>query len=325
MGKLYVNKLLQNVYYNKNSNLLYGSLNDLYKYCQAQKDVKKKDVTRKKIKEWLQQQDVYTLHYKHTNRFKRNHYMIFQIDQNWQLDLIDFRSLSKQNDGFNWILICIDVFSKFLWAEPLKKKTGFEVTKAMNKILKSSNRKCEEICSDYGKEFNNQIFANFLKNKNIKQQFAYNPIIKCSIAERSIRTIKSRIYQHFTCTKSKRYIDVLQNLIKTYNYTTHSTIKKKPALVNPKNALEVYETLKKKYSKDDVKFPDLLRNDIVKVHRMKFNIFRKGYVQQWSTENFIIDKVYLKIPYPMYSLKDKQNVTIKGRYYKEELQKVFIS
>lgn len=206
-----------------------------------------------------------------------------------------------------------------------KKKTGFEVTKAMNKILKISKRKCEDLCSDYGKEFNNKIFADFLKNKNIKQQFASNPIIKCSIAERVIRTIKSKIYQHFTFTKKKRYIDVLENLVKTYNYTIHSTIRKKPAEVTTKNALEVYETLKKKYAKDNVKFPELMKNDTVKIHRMKFNIFRKGYLQQWSTENFIIDKVYLKIPYPMYSLKDKHNVSIKGRYYKEELQKVFIS
>lgn len=325
MGKLYVNDLLKNVYYNKNSNLMYASLNELYKYCQNQKDVKKDHVTRKKIKEWLQGQDVHTLHHKHTNKFKRNHYMIFQIDQNWQLDLIDFRALSRQNDGFNWILICIDVFSKFLWAVPLKKKTGFEVTKAMNTILKKSNRKCDSLCSDYGKEFNNKMFSNFLKNKNIIQQFAYNQIIKCSIAERVIRTIKSKIYQHFTFTKTKRYIDVLDNLVKTYNFTTHSTIKKKPAEVTHKNALEVYETLKKKYAKDDIKFPDLMRNDYVKIHRMKFNIFRKGYEQQWSTENFIIHKVFLKIPNPMYSLKDKHNVAIKGRFYRQELQKVSTS
>lgn len=78
-----------------------------------------------------------------------------------------------------------------------KKKTGFEVTKAMNKILKISKRKCEDLCSDYGKEFNNKIFADFLKNKNIKQQFASNPIIKCSIAERVIRT------------KNQKFINIL--------------------------------------------------------------------------------------------------------------------
>lgn len=304
---------------------MYASLNELYKYCQNQNDIKKENVTRKKIKTFLQAQDVHTLHHRHTNNFKRNHYMIFQIDQNWQLDLIDFRSLSKQNEGYNWILICIDVFSKFLWAVPLKKKTGFEVTKAMNKILNVSNRKCEAVCSDYGTEFKNKVFSDFLKNKNIKQQFAYNPIIKCSIAERVIRTIKSKIYQHFTANNSKRYIDVLDILVKNYNNTVHSTIKKKPSDVTSCNALEVYETLKKKYAKDDTKYPELMRNDTVKVHRMKFNIFRKGYIPQWSCENFIIDNVYLKVPYPMYSLKDKNNVSIKGRFYQQDLQKVVIT
>ena len=44
-------------------------------------------------------------------------------------DLVDMQSFSKNNKGFKYILIIIDVFSKYGWAIPLKTKTGPEVMK----------------------------------------------------------------------------------------------------------------------------------------------------------------------------------------------------
>ena len=46
------------------------------------------------------------------------------IDTLWQADLADFQNISKYNNGYNYILICIDVFSKFLMVEKLKNKNA---------------------------------------------------------------------------------------------------------------------------------------------------------------------------------------------------------
>lgn len=322
MGKLYVNRILNDAYYNRNSNLQYASINELYNYCHNQSKIKKEDFTKKKIREWLSAQNAYTLHYPSIRNFKRNHYRIFMIDELWEIDLIDFRAINKYNNGFNWILICIDVFSKYIWAVPMKRKTGYEVTKAMKKIFEESNRKCEKVCSDKGKEFDNITFKTFLKHKNVVQQFANNPVIKCSIVERVIKTIKSKIFKYFTYSNSQNYIDNLQNIINTYNNCTHSTIKKKPNEVSVNNSLEIYSVLKKKYEKDEKRFPSLLVNDCVKIHASKYNVFAKGYKQKWSSENFKIKEVLLKNPYPVYILTDLNGIIIKGRFYVQELQKV---
>jgi hypothetical protein len=45
-------------------------------------------------------------------------------------------SLSKYNNGFKYILTVIDVLSKYAWAEPIKTKTGENLVKAFEKILK---------------------------------------------------------------------------------------------------------------------------------------------------------------------------------------------
>ena len=49
---------------------------------------------------------------------------MFNIDDIWSADLVDMRQYGKQNEGFNYILTVIDVFSKFGWAIPLKIETG---------------------------------------------------------------------------------------------------------------------------------------------------------------------------------------------------------
>ena len=43
------------------------------------------------------------------------------------------QSLSKKNTGNTFILIVIDIFSRFVYAEPLKNKTAPVVASAMEK------------------------------------------------------------------------------------------------------------------------------------------------------------------------------------------------
>ena len=58
------------------------------------------------------------------------------IDEIWAADLIDMQAFSKDNNGIKYILIVIDVFSKFVWIVPLKLKTGQEVANAFSRMLK---------------------------------------------------------------------------------------------------------------------------------------------------------------------------------------------
>ena len=49
------------------------------------------------------------------------------IDEIWTADLIDMQSFSKFNNGIKYLLMVIDVFSKYGWIVPLKSKTGVDV------------------------------------------------------------------------------------------------------------------------------------------------------------------------------------------------------
>ena len=71
---------------------------------------------------------------------------------------------SKWNNGVRYLLMVIDVFSKFGWIEPLKNKKGETVVKAFKNILKTG-RKPQNLWTDNGVEFYNKILKNFLRKK----------------------------------------------------------------------------------------------------------------------------------------------------------------
>ena len=82
-----------------------------------------------------QRQDVYTKHHPARRVFPTNKVIVYGIDATWQIDLADMTKYSRQNNGFKWILICIDILSKYVWVHPLKTKEGLGAAKAFEIIL----------------------------------------------------------------------------------------------------------------------------------------------------------------------------------------------
>ena len=144
------NEYLTQIYYNPKRTRGFGGLERLYR--NVKKDGKY-DISRDYLKKWLMKQDTYTLHKPARRHFKRNRVIIGGIDELWQMDLADMQTMAKDNDGYRYLLICIDVFSKFLWVIPLKNKTGPTLVEAFKEIMESG-RKPQKIQTDQGTEFN---------------------------------------------------------------------------------------------------------------------------------------------------------------------------
>ena len=85
------------------------------------------------------------------------------IDEQRQMDLADMQSMQKFNDGYRYLLVCIDVFSKYAWVVPLKNKTGLSLVEGFKTIL-ASGRKPEKMITDQGTEFFNKKFKASLKD-----------------------------------------------------------------------------------------------------------------------------------------------------------------
>ena len=148
-------------------------------------------------------------------------------DRIWGVDLADMQLLNKFNKGFRFLLCVIDIFSKYAWVIPLKDKKGISIVNAFQELLLNSKRKPDKIWVDKGSEFNNISFKKWLKDHDIVMYSTHNEG-KSVIAERLIRKIKNKIYKYMASISKNVYIDKLDDIIKKYNNTYHTSIKMKP-------------------------------------------------------------------------------------------------
>ena len=55
------------------------------------------------------------------------------------------QSLNRKNEGFKYLLLGIDLYSKYAFVVPLKDKKGISIVNAFDKIIKQSKRKPNKI------------------------------------------------------------------------------------------------------------------------------------------------------------------------------------
>ena len=133
-------------------------------------------------------------------------------DNIWGVDLADMQLLSGCNKGIRFLFCDIDIFSKYAWVVPLKDKKGISIVTAFQSILKQSNRKPNKIWIDKGSEFYNASFKKWLRDNDIVMSSTHNEG-KSVVAERFIRTLKSKIYKYITSISKNVYIDKLDDIV----------------------------------------------------------------------------------------------------------------
>ena len=120
------------------------------------------------IKQWISNQDAYSLQKSRRHRFKTANVRVSAIDEQLDIGLLSMANLADENDGVRFLLCAIDILSRKLWVRSLKIKTAKEVLRAMKDILKDiSPTKEQKIRADRGSEFSIQWFKKFMKTSNI--------------------------------------------------------------------------------------------------------------------------------------------------------------
>jgi hypothetical protein len=305
--------ILKELYFNVNNSTNFSGINTLTKFLKSQNY----KYNQNEIINWLRKQQVYSTHFPIRTKFKRNPIVAGHIDHNWSADLIEIRN-PTYNDNYRYILMVIDVLSKFGWAEPLLDKKAETVKKAFLKIFRSTHRKPNILSTDAGKEFTNRSLKKYIKWRKIKHLVVLDQT-KASIVERWNQTILNKIEKYKNFNKTKRFIDVLPQIISNYNNNVHSRTKFKPIDVNKSNEKIVYRNL---YNfKQNIEIPKLKIGDYVRVFLLR-GPFDKGYRQNFSKEIFRIQKMYNTSPFVKYKLKDKKGNILRGSYYSKELVKV---
>jgi len=308
-------KFLKSLYYNPKQPTAFAREEILWENIKLHG----KNITRKQLQQWLSQQDVYTTHRRVIRQFPRRRVVTKGLNDLWDSDLMDVSNLARHNDGVTFIAIFIDVFSRYLYAVPMKNKSTKETLKAIKKALKESfPNQPETIRTDAGKEYVGKEVENYLRDCEIYHQVSRNEL-KANYAERVIRTIKKKIYKYLYYNKTRKYIEVLPDLVAGYNSTYHSGIKQTPISVTKENEPQVWA---KQYLSDpsDTQKKVVFKfspGQYVRISNAK-NPFSRGFGQTFSEELF---KVRHRYPTPptTYMLEDLQKKKISGLFYEPEM------
>ena len=105
----------------------------------------------------------------------------------------------------------------------------------------------------------------------------YSEETKASIVESFNRTLKTKMWKYFTHRETLTYVDVLSEMVASYNHTVHRTIGIPPAEVTWANQTTVSKTLygRKGPTKSCKCFPG---DRLSKAKRT----FKKGYLPNWT-------------------------------------------
>lgn len=117
------------------------------------------------IKEFLERQQVHQLHTEKKSKQTFRPITVYSVNDQWQIDLIDFSRFSNWNAGYNYLLCGIDVFSRKSFVFAMKRKS--DTTNAMKSVL--DVQKPILIQSDNGTEFLNGPFQSLLKSRGVRR------------------------------------------------------------------------------------------------------------------------------------------------------------
>ena len=311
-------KYLAGIYFNPKHKAAFAGPKKLYKMVKEEGQHK---ITFSDIKSWMQKQDVYTLHRPVRYNFKRLRVITAGIDDLWDADLADVSNLAMHNDDVHFLLIVIDVFSRYLWVVQLKQKTSKALVAAFTQVF-AGGRKPTSIRTDKGKEFTNRWVKALMKENGVNL-FTTKNEVKANYAERVIRTLKGMMFRYFTHKQTYRYVEVLDSLVSNYNHRPHTSLGAlSPSQVEKSNEAMIWKEMyvdKRKFSKPK---PFKLKvGGRVRISHVRYT-FQRDYQAKWTEEIFTIASRLRRQGIPQYKLMDYADERVDGSFYEYELQPV---
>jgi hypothetical protein len=280
-------------------------------------------IGQKRAREALDKLDSYQLHREYHRPSVYNPYYIRKRRKLIQADLIDVRQWARKNAGVSYLLVIIDVFTRFLWVYPIKKKNAHHMEAAMARWLAESGQNPEIFETDGGLEFFNRPVRRLLSNANIRHELAVGTA-KAAYAERVNRTIQTMLTKYMTHNNTRKYLDILPSIVSSYNRRPHRSLSGMTPrdADRPENEERVLAIANERYKSVKRKKPRYKLNDVVRV-KIESKILTpasRSYNKQFNPDFYYIASINTKPQIPMYHLKAAiDDEPIEGGFYAEEL------
>lgn len=314
-------KYLKDIYYDSKSPVAYAPFDRLYKYIRKHKG---NDFTSEFVKTWLLAQDAFTLHRKRTK--PRFFTRIYAPHHGYQLeaDIMYFKSLKSSIDK---VLVVIDVFSRFLYAEPVSSLQSHHVIEAMKKIL-SKHSAVKKLRTDAGIEFRSVPFIDFMKKNNVEMIRSYPPR-KSAIIERSIKSLKALLAKIMEHRGINDFTQALQEATEAYNFRPHKSLDSlSPTQAsNDKYRGRIQNFLNDQHLKRMGPMLEAYKYDMGAPVRVELDqgAFSKDHQSKFSTDIYFITDRTRKDNVNYYKLETAGKEEVKGSFHESELSPVALT
>ena len=288
------------------------------------------DLRKKALKNWSDFSGkilVGTRSFQRINKNQQFHYTYGNKNYLFQVDLCDLfgkerTRISKENNGFKYILVFCNALTKKVWAYPLLNRENDEIIKVLKNVIKdiglgckTNNKEVSNVQCD--QEFLTPKITTFFK-KNCIHVYYTQSDYKASIVERFIRTLKEAIVTRMESNYTEKWLNFLSDFVKQYNTEIiHSVTKMTPEMAEKYPSAALIRILEKK-AKLSEKHPQksFFKFKVGNLVRIKNNPdnnpFRKDYRRRFTAKVFVIYKrravKYLKI----YYLKTQKGEYVRG-------------
>ena len=106
------------------------------------------NISRAEVMEFLRNQESYQLHIKRNKATAQQATVIRGAFLKFQIDFSSMSKLAGHNNGNRYVFTCIDVYTKYAYAYPLRRRHGSLVVEVLQRILDESPRFPHIIQSD---------------------------------------------------------------------------------------------------------------------------------------------------------------------------------
>ena len=307
-------KYLKQIYGTPSQPASFTSPSKLFEEVEKRKRYK---FTLAQIKWFLSQRESYLVSKDRREKSKKPHYIAHFKFELLVTDLMYMLNYKSSNDGIQYLLTCMDAFSRMLFVRALKDRQSETVVKAFQSILDEIDHPILSCTSDRGVEYKSAAFAKLMRDNNIHHYFSLTGSV--APIERVHRTLRGKLQKYMLKNDTTRFIDQLQNIVKSYNRTIHSTLGVSPINVNRQNQFAIYKRIlnsQKPFKPRNFKFK-VGDNVLISYKR---TIFDRQFNERWSREIFSIARRYKNQLINMYKLSDCSNELVIGSFYENELQ-----
>ena len=268
-------RTIRQVYYDVDTG--FGSINETYQNAKKILNT----ITYNDVKDFLERQK--------SRQFKKYHgynsYVASKPLQELQIDLGDFTKSGAVNDGYRYMFLAVDIFSKYIHCVPVKDKEPPESIRAFKEVLNVIGIP-ENVMSDREGAWESTEFIKLLNEHKIKHITSSSPP---PFSERAVQEIKNMIHTRLEGLEKSRetWTEILPAVLKKYNNRIHGTIEMTPIEARkPENQIQVFFNIRQK-AQFKRKYPDLKMSDQVRTY-IKPHTFKKGWDTSWSKEIYKI-------------------------------------